>query len=405
MRLDNGGVTLLTGSNGTGKSTILRTIAWAADGSWLQLAEVQFDRLEFSFSDTSVLTVERVDDALRIAHDEREFLFEPSSISPIDPNELSFARARGILRLGAQRYRFEGREYTRGELSLVLGMRSMLEEQDALWVAEIPNWFRVRYVTDQRLVLQPRAAPAPVSREPRALPTRMAVEEYADSLASEIRRNLADFFAHSQGYDQTFPERVVDAMLDPEHPMSRGEVAELLDRVNTERLALGRVGLLDTAMGPVGFDDRHLDDERVRQVVGTFARDTLTKFKTLATFQLRLERLVEFVNEHFDRKHLVVDREHGFRILLDNTDRFLRPSDLSSGEQHMLVLAYRILFWASRGILLLIDEPELSLHVVWQARLVDDLRKMGEVNDLSFILATHSPSLVGPHEELVRSLD
>jgi predicted ATPase len=63
------------------------------------------------------------------------------------------------------------------------------------------------------------------------------------------------------------------------------------------------------------------------------------------------------------------------------------------------------LFEAEPSTLMLIDEPELSLHVLWQANLVEDLMEMGRASNLTFLLASHSPSLIGDREELIRSLD
>jgi ABC-type glutathione transport system ATPase component len=98
--------------------------------------------------------------------------------------------------------------------------------------------------------------------------------------------------------------------------------------------------------------------------------------------------------------------ERGFIIRISGDETVeLQPSRLSSGEQQILVLAHEILFKAKPGTLVLIDEPELSLHVIWQASFVEDLALMGQVNDLSFLLATHSPTLIGGRDELKRSLD
>ncbi len=72
----------------------------------------------------------------------------------------------------------------------------------------------------------------------------------------------------------------------------------------------------------------------------------------------------------------------------------------------MLVLAYQVLFLSLlHPILVLIDEPEISLHVLWQDRLVDQLTEMAVARDQTFILATHSPTLIGAREDLMRSLD
>jgi ABC-type glutathione transport system ATPase component len=91
-------------------------------------------------------------------------------------------------------------------------------------------------------------------------------------------------------------------------------------------------------------------------------------------------------------------------FILENASE-LEPAQLSSGEQQMLVLAYEVLFETPEGTLLLIDEPEISLHVLWQSTFVDDIAEMGRPRDLSFLLATHSPTLIGGRRDLMRSLD
>src|SRR5437016_4942693 len=52
------GPTLLTGSNGSGKSTVLRTIHGTLSGDWLGVTALPFGELVLSFSDGSELTVE-----------------------------------------------------------------------------------------------------------------------------------------------------------------------------------------------------------------------------------------------------------------------------------------------------------------------------------------------------------
>jgi len=56
-----------------------------------------------------------------------------------------------------------------------------------------------------------------------------------------------------------------------------------------------------------------------------------------------------------------------------------RPVDLeslSSGEQHELVLLYDLLFKTKKDTLLLVDEPEISLHIAWQKQFLSDLRRI-----------------------------
>ncbi|MFG1993408.1 AAA family ATPase [Actinoplanes sp. NPDC048988] len=72
----------------------------------------------------------------------------------------------------------------------------------------------------------------------------------------------------------------------------------------------------------------------------------------------------------------------------------LSADQLSSGEQHELVLIYDLLFNVGPKSLVLIDEPELSLHVAWQQRFLSDITQISDINGLYFVVATHSPQIV-----------
>jgi predicted ATP-binding protein involved in virulence len=77
---------------------------------------------------------------------------------------------------------------------------------------------------------------------------------------------------------------------------------------------------------------------------------------------------------------------------------------LSSGEQHELVLLYDLLFETSKNALVMIDEPELSLHVAWQDEVLKDLLEMAELSDFDVLLATHSPLIIGDRWDLTVEL-
>ncbi|MBF8644038.1 AAA family ATPase [Pseudomonas pudica] len=69
-------------------------------------------------------------------------------------------------------------------------------------------------------------------------------------------------------------------------------------------------------------------------------------------------------------------------------------SELSSGEQQMLALLVKVIASATPNARILIDEPEISLHVSWQRLLPIMLSKMCEHFDCDMVIATHSPLLV-----------
>jgi len=185
-----------------------------------------------------------------------------------------------------------------------------------------------------------------------------------------------------------------------------GRIEELLRDVEKERVALQAVGLLPRDLSAEAFQDLPLHEPNVRPVIETFVRDTRSKFAVLADLRDRLTLFVEFLNQHYENKRVITQPKEGFRVEIEgDTERTVSPSQLSSGEQQILVLAYEVLFRSEPQTLVLIDEPELSLHVLWQDTFIDDLARMGNVRNLQFILATHSPSLIGGRDDLKRSLD
>ncbi|MDC7954327.1 ATP-binding protein, partial [Fusobacterium simiae] len=68
-------------------------------------------------------------------------------------------------------------------------------------------------------------------------------------------------------------------------------------------------------------------------------------------------------------------------------------NDLSSGEKQLFLRTLSIKMLEPKNSIILIDEPELSLHPKWQQRIVEVYKNIGENNQI--ILATHSPHILG----------
>ena len=87
-----------------------------------------------------------------------------------------------------------------------------------------------------------------------------------------------------------------------------------------------------------------------------------------------------------------------------DTNKEIPLAELSSGEQYELVLIYELLFKVASGSLILIDEPELSLHVAWQKKFISDIQKIQRLKKMTFVIATHSPQIIGDKWNLVQIL-
>lgn len=78
----------------------------------------------------------------------------------------------------------------------------------------------------------------------------------------------------------------------------------------------------------------------------------------------------------------------------------LSAKSLSSGELNIVTILYYLIFETTRGSIVLIDEPEISLHVVWQEQLSALIEKIMESKPgVQVIIATHSPFISSSDEE------
>jgi len=75
-------------------------------------------------------------------------------------------------------------------------------------------------------------------------------------------------------------------------------------------------------------------------------------------------------------------------------------ASLSSGEKHLLRILVEALLIGESS--LIVDEPEISMHVDWQKQLIHSLRALNQT--AQFIFATHSPEVLAdvPDEKIFR---
>jgi len=123
----------------------------------------------------------------------------------------------------------------------------------------------------------------------------------------------------------------------------------------------------------------------------------LTKLQNVIASTKELEFMIEsFVsicNEYLknssDSKHLIYDAKTLNVLVFDEfTQKNIKLDDLSSGEKQIISLM-SILYLDKSNKIILIDEPELSLSLEWQKKVLPDIINSGSVVQLLAI--THSP--------------
>jgi predicted ATP-binding protein involved in virulence len=136
--------------------------------------------------------------------------------------------------------------------------------------------------------------------------------------------------------------------------------------------------------------------------LAVYAQDARRKLGVFDDVFAKIDLFKKIVNSRFLHKSIAVGQS-GVGVMTASGSQ-LDPLLLSSGEQHELVMLYELLFRVSKNSIILIDEPEISLHVVWQDEFLKDLGQMAELSQFHALIATHSPQIIGDRWDLTVEL-
>lgn len=104
----------------------------------------------------------------------------------------------------------------------------------------------------------------------------------------------------------------------------------------------------------------------------------------------RIREFCSLVNSLFSQTGKFIEIE-GNKFIINAQKAQLSPDNLSSGEKQLLLLLLRVFLLDGNESVVLIDEPENSLDIGWQYKLIDLLVQLNP--NAQFFITTHSPSI------------
>ena len=244
-------------------------------------------------------------------------------------------------------------------------------------------------IETQRLLSTSRSLKRHGSPRSRRAASQPTVVTYARDLARRRNSALAKNSRTSQHLDQSFPSRLFeqDTSEEDEGKLRKRYLEQLKLRARLTTIAIFDESIL------LELPERPLKPWELT-VLRTYLDDADKKLQTFGPLLQRLELMRELINEKFLFKKLEYDQRQGFILKDSDSGMTVNLRQLSSGEQHEIVLLYSLLMNVKRHALVLIDEPEISLHVTWQNSFLDDLDKIASLTNLRFMIATHSPQII-----------
>jgi ABC-type molybdenum transport system ATPase subunit/photorepair protein PhrA len=393
---------IIYGDNGTGKTTILRLVyallsSSQSQGNKTRLANVPFRRLSAEFNDGTRVEALRSGKSLlgtftlRITRNTTvvcDEVIDTDADNRVQPTD-------GV------------RRAVKVQQDLKLSYYLLSDDRSlrvTLWPPE--NNIETDRMAELELARR-RGVPIDAMRPQVAAELRGAI----DRLEKWLRRRM---FSATRASDDSFNSLYLQVI----RRLARQPANTPQPRTDEVLKQIGELRERSESFAPYGFTSRlslsPIQDEIVSapqdraRIIAEIAKLYIESVTTrLDKFQ-ELRDLIASVeltfNSYFSRKTVSLHLLNGFSIHSAN-GQSLQPEHLSSGERHLLLLICNVIVARDAPSVFMVDEPELSLNIKWQRRLLSTLLNFSKGGATQFILATHSLELLSQFEENVVKLD
>lgn len=345
IELDNPeNLLILTGPNGYGKTMMLRIIDSFLREDYVFFDELVFNKITLYFVNDikSVITQTRRDNLLNANKKVVEVKYEFWKKNKLDPDPL---------------------------------------------LQELKN-VNVHLIKEQRLLKT-------ISTNKNGHQMTDTINEHAIELSKIIALNIQESLKIAQELDSSFPKRLLNGM---PKKLTPNEFNQRFSLLHDKQAQLNKFDLAENEQEIPEYDEENA------KVLLIYLADREKKLSAFDNLLKRLDLFTSILNERrFTHKTIKIDKNKGF-VFLTNQGHELALTDLSSGEQHEVVLLYELIFNTKPDTLVLIDEPEISLHVTWQKEFLNDLIKIIELQKIQVLVATHSPQIINNRWDLVYNL-
>lgn len=423
IKIMEDGVTFIHGPNGCGKTTLLKLIASFYQWNLEDLFSVDYETIVFDYSDNKQIIVKKNyindfidnDADMEIKIPKLTFeLFENGDIIDTYSKDRNINSSAILKNSISENLPFLRRlspsvwidirndiRYTFNEILREFSDEFPYTDKDKSpdWITQYIDSAKLHFVQTQRLL---RVYTNVENRHPRDRNITEVIQLCSNDIREKISNKLADSTKVSQYKDRSFPERVLSYTL----PDLETEEKIRQNYKNTEKKIeqLIKAGLIEDEKN-ISLPDKALEATEKR-VLSLYLADINEKLSVFDDLLLRIETFLNIVTKKLRNKNLKVNRQNGFLIkTTQGKYQELKPNELSSGEQHEIVLFYELIFKTENSSIFLIDEPEISLHVDWQRQFLPDISNIAELGNHTFIIATHSPQIIGNRRDLANSLD
>ena len=384
--LKEGGVTILTGPNGFGKSTILKSInaVYLFDSTFF--SKLDFKKILF-FSSNSKKPICIEKESTNIIIDEikidikllEEEMLKKSRKRISEDNWIDRRFGRIISKNEIIEFFFENNEE-----------RNNINKVD---IRKLKDKFKkysgdTKFIKEQRLLREETI-------ELFEKQTINVIEELPNQFKDKMNQVSSKYSSEANRLDSSYPNRLFKT----ERGITKDEYEMSLESMNKKFEKLNKYNISDIKR--LGEQVEFLEEHS--KALKIYFDDFEKKYKVFEDFIEQLDLFTDIINSRLKFKEIRISREDGIAVYKSNTNKKnerLHLEQLSSGEKQEIILFYELIFESEKNIHLLIDEPEISLHIEWQLKFMDDLLRIAEKKKFKVTVATHSPQIINNHWDI-----
>jgi len=405
----NENVLIITGPNGFGKTMVLNIIFNLFNRKFLFFQKLVFDnislcldenikvsiskvmeadkpKISFSFFENDI-EIERFDYSHKLEHDLERNIQNFLPVRKIAPDIWMEHRTDKILNIDDLLNEYA--DQLPDEISKNI-LRIKSER-----VNSILDSIQVHLIREQRLFKKAQYTDRNYREEKEQTVMIETIQTYAKDLKQLILEFSQKSFIQTQELDSSYPKRLTSE----NNILSRDEYEKRYNTLKNKQKKLTEFGLYESKQEFLNYNTADA------KALSVYLKDFELKLGVFDDLLEKLELFTNILNERrFTYKSINVSRTKGFYFKTIK-GKELELSQLSSGEQHEVVLLYELIFNVKPDILVLIDEPEISLHVTWQKEFLNDLLKIIKIHNIQVLIATHSPSIINDRWDLVYNLE
>lgn len=425
----NQDVTFLYGMNGCGKTTILNITEAIITGQIFKLFNYEFDNIKLQYApQKNIQNIKEI--LIKCIETDKLIINFDNNICEIENNSKDISDARVNDRNPIEKYRYFFRKYPMlinikdlfNYVYLPLNRSSVIQD-----IENEDDYYMIRHMRNRRngiydIISEPDNKDLAMLRIENLIfdscnRINKEVSDISDQFRNDILKSLLDL-----GNQSSDPTEILMQFIEQKKDISTIKQTKrayinilkefsLITQEEEDHYTYFFNNLVDS-MNKAKNEDVVLPSLfkfneiiRLKKLISLAERTEQKKSNVRKPIENFLSTMNEFINNSEEEKEIKIDAFGRVYFTTKYNKEPISIQYLSSGEKQLITFFSNLIFKVNNNMagIFVVDEPELSLHLLWQRIFVE---KTLEINkNIQLIFATHSPEIIGKNRRKMFRLE